>query len=256
MSSTSDSTARRRRVRRQRRSSDEGVEIREISDELAEIAQRAAIKQTLKEFAQVQKEIHHAEPKGSSSSMKAAAAMRKLCPELDANKSHVGGITGIRVGDAFASKGAMSVIGLHRELRGGINVVEHEVSVVTHRVANSVVFFIGAGSTYADNNYDAREGILIFSGEGGNPSDASSSLKAKKMKFGGYKDQTKTRGNAALIRTCELGLPVRVIMGDREAYSDGKYTYEGLYIIEKYSLQTGVHGNQIYKFQMKRFKGR
>ncbi|KAL2620424.1 hypothetical protein R1flu_000629 [Riccia fluitans] len=244
MSSTSDS------------SSDEGIEILEISDELAEIAQRAAIKRTLKEFAQVQKEIDHAEPKGKNSAMKAAAAMRKLHPELDANKRHIGGITGIRVGDTFASRGAISVIGLHRDLRGGINVVKHEVSGVTHRVASSVVFSTGAGSTYADNNYDAREGILIFSGEGGNPSDASSSSKAKKMKFKGYKDQTKTPRNAALIKTCELGLLVRVIMGDREGYSDGNYTYEGLYRIEKHVFETGVHGNQIYKFRMKRFEGR
>ncbi|KAL2624379.1 hypothetical protein R1flu_008624 [Riccia fluitans] len=69
----------------------------------------------------------------------------------------------------------------------------------------------------------------------------------------GYEDQKATAMKKALINSFQENIPNRVIRGDpsRMAHDEKKYTYEGLFKIEKYEQKKGLH-NRVYTFHMKR----
>ncbi|KAL2620445.1 hypothetical protein R1flu_000650 [Riccia fluitans] len=237
-------------------SSNARAESPENSDEFAA---RAAIKQVLAEFRQMKKEVVPLAPNSTGTALKVVKAMREKNPQLVMNKNHIGRIAGIKVGDTFDSRGEASVIGLHGPVINGINTVKPESVPSCDVIANSVAFSIG--NTYPDNSYDESAGILVFSGEGRNHPDANMSQSKKKpgtdkMKIRpqGNEDQKETARNKALINSFLENIPIRVIRGDpsRMAHDEEKYTYEGLFEIEKYEQKKGLHNNLVYTFHMKK----
>ena len=68
-------------------------------------------------------------------------------------------------------------------------------------------------------------------------------------------DQELTRGNLALARSWDEGLPVRVTRGWREPSGFGPksgYRYDGLYYVERYWQDRGKSGFRIWRFRLVR----
>ncbi|KAL2624342.1 hypothetical protein R1flu_008587 [Riccia fluitans] len=70
----------------------------------------------------------------------------------------------------------------------------------------------------------------------------------------GYEDQKATARKKALINSFQENIPNKVIRGDPScmAHDEKKYTYDGLFKIEKYEQKKGLHNNRVYTFHMKR----
>ncbi|KAI8823104.1 PUA-like domain-containing protein [Fimicolochytrium jonesii] len=72
------------------------------------------------------------------------------------------------------------------------------------------------------------------------------------------RDQTLTKGNAALKRSCETGAAVRVVrgwrLGGRYAPREG-YRYDGVYRVERCWCETGLAGFLVWKFALVRVEG-
>lgn len=112
---------------------------------------------------------------------------------------------GVPVGASFRDRRALSDAGLHRPLEAGIDYAPGQA-------AASVVL----SGVYPD---DDRGDVVIYTGQGGRDPVTGKTIA----------DQQPTRGNAALIRNRNLGVPVRVI---RKVA--GGFRYDGLYAVETY----------------------
>ncbi|BBN15965.1 hypothetical protein MPTK1_7g02350 [Marchantia polymorpha subsp. ruderalis] len=213
------------------------------------LERRELVKDTLETFQRIwefmENEAEDVTPKRRRSDMRVAAKMRES--KLTLEEDIIGEVEGVEVGDTFSWRAEMAVIGLHKELVAGINVVKRSESE-GGPIATSVVF--GAASSYSDNIYqDSSTDRCVYSGEGGLPSKSKDST--------GYRDQTLTGGNLALKRTADQKIPLRVIRGLKkvERKDDRKYIYDGLYEIIAYQYDTGVNGNKVYKFVLERLPG-
>ncbi|KAL2642097.1 hypothetical protein R1flu_009684 [Riccia fluitans] len=173
----------------------------------------------------------------------------------------IGQIEGIEVGRRFSSRGEMSVLGLHRELLGGINVVVMKDSAdgVETRIGTSIVF--GLGDDYPDNKFGLGENDLsIYSGEGGSPSRKERDRNKVKITKGldgslKYTDQKLTGGNLALRKSFERKIPTRVIKGLKKGpdnMDNKKYVYDSMYQIQEVRFERGVRGNNVFKFFISR----
>jgi len=158
----------------------------------------------------------------------------------------LGPVPGVEVGDTFDYRGEMYVVGLHRTDQAGIACVNHGGDTV----ACSVVVSGG----YEDDV--DRGDIIEYTGHGGND------YKGGKQQT---KDQELKAGNLALLNSCRLRTPVRVIRGHKHRRilreilgHDGgntsykKYSYDGLYTVDSYEFTTGTEGYKVYKFKLVR----
>lgn len=73
-------------------------------------------------------------------------------------------------------------------------------------------------------------------------------------------DQELKKGNLALAKNHERGLPVRVIRGHMGGSgSNGPgflgYSYDGLYTIVSYEFSEGMNGFKVFKYTMERLEG-
>ncbi|KAL2642100.1 hypothetical protein R1flu_009687 [Riccia fluitans] len=235
--------------------------------------------ETLKIFAALEKHFQYEAKDSRRTSGKQPAIMRAAGVMNENNLSLpgdiIGEIEGIEVGRRFSSRGEVSVIGLHRELQKGINVVVMKDSAhdLQTTIGTSIVF--GLGDKYPDNKIGLGENdVSIYSGEGGRPSkkkrDRNKDRNAKGLdESPRYTDQKLTGGNLALVNSFKLKIPIRVIKGlhkgsgirkgIRKGLRKGlhnsdnkKYVYDGLYQIIDVQYQRGVHGNNVYKFFISR----
>lgn len=94
---------------------------------------------------------------------------------------------------------------------------------------------------YAD---DEDHGLyMIYTGQGGNNPRTGRQTDSQEM----------SRGNAALVTSFKLKLPVRLIRGSNAGtpYSPSEgYSYDGLFLVKKYWQETRS-GNTIYRFRLK-----
>lgn len=149
-------------------------------------------------------------------------------------KQILGPVPGVEVGDEFRYRIELNIIGLHRQIQGGIDYVKCGQKIL----ATSIV----ASGGYT-NNLDNSD-VLIYTGQGGNMMHSD-----KKPE-----DQKLERGNLALKNSFDEKSPVRVIRGSES--SDGRtYVYDGLYLVEKWWQDMGPHGKLIFKFQLCRIPG-
>jgi putative restriction endonuclease len=137
----------------------------------------------------------------------------------------------VQVGQLFVDRRELHEAGVHRPPQAGI-------SGTAADGADSIVVSGG----YADDEDYGDE--ILYTGHGGNVGGRQ------------VRDQTiEAPGNAGLITSRTLGLPVRVIRGP-----DGTnpyapihgYRYAGLYQVDCWWLERGLHGYQIVRFRLLR----
>ena len=108
----------------------------------------------------------------------------------------IGEISGIEPGRIFPGRQALYEQGVHRALEKGIVGAQKQG-------AESIVLSGG----YID---DVDHGsVIVYTGDGGQDRGSKRHVK----------DQEFVRGNQALVTSCNLGLPVRVIRGSRSLTS-------------------------------------
>ncbi|MHB8717358.1 MAG: YDG/SRA domain-containing protein [Candidatus Dormibacteria bacterium] len=115
------------------------------------------------------------------------------------------GATETPVGATFPNRQALRDVGLHRPLQAGIDFAPRQP-------AASVVL----SGVYPDED---RGDVIIYTGQGGQDPTTGKAIA----------DQKPARGNAALFRNRNLGIPVRVLR--RVA---GGFQYDGLFSVEGY----------------------
>jgi putative restriction endonuclease len=103
----------------------------------------------------------------------------------------------------------------------------------------------GAESIVLNGGYedDVDSGdVITYTGHGGNDMNTGEQIANQEL----------SRGNQALARNSETGLPVRVIRGPKSGKfgpMEG-YRYDGLYTVEKYWSESGKSGNLIWRFRL------
>jgi len=144
-----------------------------------------------------------------------------------AGKPYLGHIPGISVKAPYANRAELHTAGVHRPLQAGISGSGTE----------------GAGSIVISGGYEDDEDhgdVIIYTGHGGNDQETGQQIA----------DQELIRGNLGLAKSCEEGLPVRVIRGARgnPAYAPSTgYRYDGLYHVEKYWPKNGRSGFTVWR---------
>jgi hypothetical protein len=141
-----------------------------------------------------------------------------------------GEVPGVTPGQRFSRREDLRRAGLHRGAQQGID--------WTAEGALAIVFSGG----YADDEWS--EDDPWYTGEGGQ--DAPSGRQVH--------DQELTRGNLALARSRQAGLPVRVIRKVAVA-GDYAYEYEGLFQVMDVRRQRSQDGPMVYRFQLRRIEG-
>ncbi|KAF8701912.1 hypothetical protein HU200_033240 [Digitaria exilis] len=150
----------------------------------------------------------------------------------------VGNVPGVEVGDQFLYKVELALVGLHRQLRKGIDTI---------RGGNGELFAISivASGGYPDTL--SSSGELVYIGSGGK-------LAGKKSD----ENQKLKGGNLALKNCMQTQSPVRVIFGfkTREARSKGAsaFIYDGLYRVVKCWID-GEQGSKMFKYKLQRIPG-
>ncbi len=145
---------------------------------------------------------------------------------------HFGPVPGIAPGTLFDSRAALSVARIHRPRIAGI-------SGSALDGADSIVISGG----YED---DRDEGdTLIYTGHGGNDRITRRQIADQELRY----------SNAALVKSCQQRLPVRVTRGAsvRSRFSPPfGYRYDGIYNIEEYWSETGKSGYLVWRFLLAR----
>lgn len=141
-----------------------------------------------------------------------------------------GEIGGYPEGSVFASRQALAAAGVHRQFQKGIVGGEREG-------AESIVVSGG----YADD--EDHGDVIIYTGEGGRDPRSGNQIANQDLR----------RGNLALARSCDLGIPVRVVRGaggDPSFSPANGYRYDGLFSVESYWKALGTHGYEIWRFRL------
>src|SRR4051812_34118725 len=125
-----------------------------------------------------------------------------------------GEVDGVPPGTEFASRAEVANAGIHRQHQGGI----------VGRAA------LGAESIVVSGGYEDDEDfgdLIVYTGHGGRDQQTGQQIA----------DQELARGNLALARNCDEGIPVRVVRGaggDPKHSPAAGYRYDGLYYVESY----------------------
>jgi hypothetical protein len=145
---------------------------------------------------------------------------------MAAQKPVFGKIPGTNRGDRFKRRAEIRLAGLHRQPGRGID-----------GSAEGAVAVVFAGG-YIDDVWDSRE--AWYTGEGGQDRRGRQ-----------VHDQQLVRGNLALQRNVESGLPVRVLRRVDKG-GDFEYIYEGLYAVEDCRYEPGKDGPKVFRFLLRR----
>lgn len=208
------------------------------------IVTRNKVRETLRLFQAVYRKLLQEEEaklkeRGTSRrrfDLQAAKILKDKGKYVNVGKQILGAVPGVEVGDEFHYRVELNMIGLHRQIQGGIDYVKHGGKIL----ATSIV----ASGGYANDVENSNS--LIYTGQGGNV------IKTEKEP----EDQKLERGNLALKNSLHEKNPVRVIRGSDA--SDGKsrtYVYDGLYLVEKCWQDLGPHNKLVFKFQLDRIGG-
>ena len=141
-----------------------------------------------------------------------------------------GHVPGVRLGDLFEDRVALSEAGVHRPRRAGIWGTQAEG-------AQSIIL----NCAFVDDEDRGTE--VVYTGSGGRHPRTGRQIS----------DQTLTRGNLALAVSARRGLPVRVSRGAGErvwAPPASGYRYDGLFRVTDYWDETGLDGYRIWRFRL------
>jgi euchromatic histone-lysine N-methyltransferase len=205
---------------------------------------RNKVRNALRLFQAVSRQLlQEAEAKSKSNEkerrrfdLQAAKILKEKGNYVNEGAKILGSVPGVEVGDKFHYRIELNIIGLHRQIQGGIDYVKHKNKIL----ATSIV----ASGGYYDELDDTN--VLIYTGQGGNVMSSDKDPEDQKLE----------RGNLALKNSSEEKNPVRVIRGSESV--DGKskiYVYDGLYLVESCWQEMGSHGKLVYKFRLRRIPG-
>ena len=139
-----------------------------------------------------------------------------------------GEIPGIKIGDVFENRAALSEAGIHRPSMAGIWGSQETG-------AYSIVLSGGYEDDIDQLDY------ILYTGQGGQDAPGGQQVK----------DQEFTRGNKALAINMEEHLPVRVNRGYQVEYGpESGYRYDGIYYVQNFYKQRGKSGFFIYRFEL------
>lgn len=142
----------------------------------------------------------------------------------------IGDIGGVLIGQVFESRMELHEAGVHRATQAGI----------TGRAETGAESIVLSGGYVDDEDHGD---YVIYTGHGGR--DAVTGRQVQ--------DQDFTRQNKALVTSCLMGLPVRVVRGSkhRSPHSPGRgYRYDGLYWVDTYWKEQGQDGFVICRFRL------
>lgn len=143
---------------------------------------------------------------------------------------HFGHPSRVQVGDSFPSRVSLKAAGVHRQTQGGIAGGEREG-------AESIVV---SGGYVDDEDYGD---FIVYTGQGGRDEKTLKQIADQRLRL----------GNLALAKSCNDGLPVRVVRGrdPSSTFSPGSgYRYDGLYYVERYWRQRGRDGFYIWRYRL------
>lgn len=175
----------------------------------------------------------------------ASNIVKKKGKEVNTGNQILGAVPGVEVGDEFQYRVELAIVGIHRLYQAGIDSMKYKGDKL---VAVSIV----ASGGYADelDNSD----VLIYSGQGG--------LSGKNKQ---PEDQKLKGGNLALANSISVKNYVRVIRGSKEIKASESadaraktvmtYVYDGLYTVERFWQEKGIHGKLVFKFELRRLPG-
>ncbi|XP_051207849.1 histone-lysine N-methyltransferase family member SUVH9-like [Lolium perenne] len=172
------------------------------------------------------------------SDLRASSKMLSLGLWLYRNVRIVGPIPGVQVGDAFAYRAELCVVGLHCTPQAGICYIPASLVSEGHPVATSIV----SSGGYLDDE-DSGD-VLVYTGSGGR----------QRNRVEHHADQTLQRGNLALHYSYHYGVEVRVIRCHAcESSSSRKvYVYDGLYRVVSSTFGPGKSGRDVCKYKLLR----
>ncbi|CAE5957792.1 unnamed protein product [Arabidopsis arenosa] len=151
-------------------------------------------------------------------------------------RRRIGPVPGVQVGDIFYFWGEMCLVGLHRQMVGGIDSFTAAESAVEGHAATSVV----TAGLY-DDETDGLES-LIYCGQGGSD------------KSGRCFDQELKGGNLALKASVSRGNDIRVVRGVMHPFDNNQkvYIYDGIYLVTECWTVTGKSGFIEFRFKLVR----
>lgn len=204
---------------------------------------RKKVKETLRLFQVIcRKLLREVESKSNERAnskrvdLLAAKMLKDNGKYVNSGKQILGSVPGIEVGDEFQYRVELNMVGLHRQIQGGIDYVKQNDKIL----ATSIV----ASGGYADDLDNSD--VLIYTGQGGNVMNTNKEPEDQKLE----------RGNLALKNSSVEKNPVRVLRGSESV--DGKcktYVYDGLYVVESCRQDVGTHGKLVYRFRLRRIPG-
>jgi len=145
----------------------------------------------------------------------------------------LGHIKNYPVGSHFENRRDVAEAGLHRARQAGICGTPYAESIVLNQ------------GYVDDEDYGS---VVIYTGHGGRDTRTKQQVA----------DQDLTRGNRALARSSDEGLPVRVLRGaaGAEEFSPAAgFRYDGLYMVADYWTETGQDGYRIYRYRLEAIPG-
>ncbi|KAL5705067.1 [histone H3]-lysine(4) N-trimethyltransferase [Ranunculus cassubicifolius] len=221
-----------------------------IEDNIQVVGSRKKVRKTLSLFQTVCRILLRGEEGKSNGvvgikrvDLMAGTILRENNRCVNSGKQIIGPVPGVEVGDEFHYRVELAIIGLHRPYQAGIDYVDRGGI----KLATSIV----ASGGYDDMTVRSDSDVLLYSGQGGNPTRGAKVAT----------DQKLLGGNLAMVNSRKVGNDVRVIRGFRDPNSvDSRLNmttliYDGLYLVEDYWQQTGSYGNQVYMFQLRRKPG-
>ena len=140
---------------------------------------------------------------------------------------------GVKVGDLFIDRQELHNAHVHRPLQAGISGTKAEGS-------DSIVV---SGGYVDDQDFGD---YIIYTGHGGRERGSRRQT---------FNQSIDAPGNAGLITSHALGLPVRVVRGAHAGnpYAPPSgYQYAGLYLVSDWWLETGLEGFQVVRFRLDR----
>ena len=143
-------------------------------------------------------------------------------------KYSYGEIEGIKIGQVFKNRREVFDAGLHGSLQAGIS---------GNPKTGSDAIVVSGG--YIDD-LDLGEAI-IYTGQGGRDEQTGRQIANQEL----------VRGNAAIVTSCNLKIPIRVIRGSKSnsVFSPKNgYRYDGLYYCTRYWATFSIDGPLIWRF--------
>lgn len=215
----------------------EGMDMPQPVEANSVVSARFLVKRTLQEFDWVRRSLAMSKDRHQRPDLAAATILKNKGRWRNCGTEKIiGNVPGVEVGDQFSFRIEMLVIGLHRQVQGGIDYVSGTI-----RPEGPLATSIVASGGYEDD--DDYGDTFIYTGQGGN------NYKGDRRQAC---NQVLQRGNLALSNSFKERTPVRVIRGSTD---DKFYTYDGLYDVIACWFQTGTSGFGVYQYKLTRRSG-